>query len=174
MFNEPPQVYIKFRGCFLYLYLDTDFNNPNFDVNPSTLATFAKNPDAGDGDPCRTETNVEYQLRRGPTNQQVLFNIYPSPGDAANVIYIQGRDRRSACLDRSFLQWNEKNCSKTKNLIKPSYNILDLYIASQPTLAKVDLVGPLQASKWELVKFDGDNFYDCGALAAKNMRIAPY
>lgn len=97
-----PQVQIRFRGCTIYLYLDTDTNKPTDDLANG----IPKNSTAGDGDPCNTAFNVDYRLRRG-SSTGVFFNIYPVPGENNTVIYIQGADRRTACLDRSFLQWTE-------------------------------------------------------------------
>ena len=37
VFNEPPSVLIKFRGCAQFLLLDTDNNLPTYDVDPITL-----------------------------------------------------------------------------------------------------------------------------------------
>lgn len=117
-----------------------------------------KDPSGGDGDVCHTVFNEEYELRRTGTQYNVYFNIYPSPADGNRVIYIQGRDRRTACLDRSFLQWTEEACAVTKNVNDPTYNISELYEPTEPTLAHINLVGPLQASKW-IIEFPSSDIY---------------
>lgn len=167
-------VYIRFRGCGLYLYLDTDTNQPPNDYDPVTLNSFPKDPYAGDQDACHTASNKEYELRRSGVNPNSYFNIYPSPGDSAKVIYIQNKDRATACPDRSFLQWTEENCAVTKNTIKSIYNAGDLYSWTDPTMAKINLVGPLQASKWLLQFPTQDAYYGCGGSYSQNMRVAPY
>jgi len=79
------------------------------------------------------------------------FIIYPSPGDPADVIFIQGKTRRTECLDRSFLQWTEENCAKSYNQIDGTTVSSSLFYRSdEPWLAKINLVGPLQASKFKM------------------------
>jgi hypothetical protein len=79
------------------------------------------------------------------------FIIYPSPGDPADVIFIQGKTRRTECLDRSFLQWTEENCAKSYNQIDGTTVPSSLwYRSDEPWLAKINLVGPLQASKFRM------------------------
>ena len=167
-------MWLRFRGCGLFLYLDTDSNLPAYDFDPATLKPIAKDPLAGDGDACRTAFNLEYELRRSAFQVNSYFNIYPSPGDGERVIFIQNRDRQTACPDRSFLQWSEAHCAVTKNLVKHTYNVSELYQPEIPTLAKVDLVGPLQASKWKIQFPTSDVFANCGGLSVQNMRIAPF
>jgi hypothetical protein len=58
---------------------------------------------AGDKDSCHTAKGIEYELRRTSFQYNIFFNIYPSPGDGPTVIFIEGKDRRTACPDRSFL-----------------------------------------------------------------------
>ena len=75
-------------------------------------------------------------------NQNNFFNIYPSPGDGPHVIYIQGVDRKTDCIDRSFLQWTEENCAKSNNLYGVA-DAADLYISDEPSLAKLNLVSDI-------------------------------
>ena len=114
--------------------------------------------------------NVDYELRRSSNNPQTYFNIYPVPGATPYVIYIEGVDRRRDCPDRAFLQWTEENCANSNNnvdgvLTDPSV----LYQVSEPTMAKINLVGPLQASKFE-IKFSTSD--KCGFRSV--FRIGAY
>jgi len=86
---EPQKVTIKVRGCGAYFVLDTDFNLPNADFTFSNFyVTYPKDPNAGDLDPCRTASNIEYELRRSTINNNIYFNIYPSAGDGPYIIFI--------------------------------------------------------------------------------------
>jgi hypothetical protein len=127
--------------------LGTDTNLPSFDVDPVTFVSFPKNSSAGDGDLCHTANNVDYELRRSSSVGNT-FNIYPSPGDPVDVIFIEGADRRVACPDRAFLQWTEENCAKSVNDIDASISSSLLYQTVEPTMAKINLVDALQASKF--------------------------
>lgn len=127
--------------------LETDTNIPLYDVDPVTFDNFLKDPTAGDGDACRTRDNVEYELRRFSADGNT-FNVYPSPGDPIDVIYIEGADRRDACPDRAFLQWTEDNCAVSVNDFNSAVDPSEMYQPSEPTMAKINLVDAFTASKF--------------------------
>jgi len=160
-YTAPQKVQIFFRGCGNYLILDTDTNFPPSDYLPyPPFTAFPKGPAGGDGNQCNTIYNVDYELRRSSINPQVYFNIYPVPGASPYVIYIEGVDRRTACPERAFLQWTEENCARSNNNVDGVLTDLSvLYQITEPTMAKINLVGPLQASKFE-IKFSTSDF--CG------------
>lgn len=129
-----------------------------------------KNPGGDNGDKCDTVYNVDYELRRSPANESNFFNIYPVPGESPYVIYIEGVDRRTACPDRAFLQWTEESCAKSNNNVDGVVDPSLYYIPTEPTMAKINLVGPTEASKF-IIKFSTTE--SCGLLA-KIFRIAAY
>jgi len=101
---------MKFRGCPTFMHLDTDTNYPtDYFQDPNIYQVFYSENKVVDADPCSNKNGEEYQLRRLGTYsmEPQSFVIYPSPGDPGDVIYIQGKSRRTACLDRSFFQWTE-------------------------------------------------------------------
>lgn len=78
------------------MILDTDYNLPVYDTQTKQEKVVA-------GDPCTDIHDNDYGLRKVSFNPQSYFNIYPVAGEAPNVVYIQGSDRKDLCPNRSFL-----------------------------------------------------------------------
>jgi hypothetical protein len=151
IFTVGTVVGMKFRGCPTFMHLDTDTNYPtDYFQDPIIYTVFNAENKVVDSDPCSNKNGDEYQLRRLGTYsmEPQSFIIYPSPGDPGDVIYIQGKSRRTACLDRSFFQWTEANCARSWNYVDGPVADNLLYRTDEPYLAKINLVGPLQASKF--------------------------
>ena len=70
------------------------------------------------------------------------------------------------------MQWTEANCAKSHNNLNGLYTGTDKYLSNDPSLAKLNLVGPLQASKFEIKLVTGDIWPN--NCFAKSMRIAPW
>jgi len=138
-----------------------------------------KDPAAGDGNQCRNIYNVEYMLRKyGTTAEDASrFYIYPAkPGSPTvtdvNLVYIQGADRATACPEASFLAWSETNCGRSNNVIDGTVSASLYYMSDSPFLAKIDLVGPLQATRFKLTHVPGDSFNSCTPTGTmRNLRI---
>jgi len=146
-FNPVIAKTVKFMGCHMWLYLDTDQTS----WLTNDMAIIPAQPKVIDGQVCLDKFGNDYGLRKihlqVTTINDYGFFFYPVPGAGPNVVYVQSRLRSSGtqyCAN-SFLTWSEAECAK----VSPFGT--DYYRSAYPNIAKILITDWANASKWELV-----------------------